>query len=364
MNASLITYIQKILQLRARFSTISHVEKDSETMKVWARWIITHRSLCAQHNLILPDDGAYDSQFIVELQEKGVTRTHGEYLHDWLIDECRSINSHYSPVATIESGGLHQIDSHSDSKYTVAISNASGHTTLVCAEMPQTIPTSVYNRMARTYSGLPLQKNSYIWLCATIYSILDGKGLQWAVPPTVMELLQSSLGCYTELFASPLNAYNKQYYSLFPMDKIFGSKGNLFTAPDTDFQEGAFQINPPFIDQLFTRTSERVLELLDKADANDKVLTFIYIMPEWKDFTTYNMIAGSRFCVKRIYLRSGYHYYYQYSSGTYIPARFGSYMFFLSTDSKICSNTLESNIRYAFLGHQPHTSLYKKHNYN
>jgi len=229
--------------------------------------------------------------------------------------------------------------------------------------MPQTIPTIVYNRMARTYLGLPLQKNSYIWLCATIYSILDGKGLQWAVPPPVMELLQSSLGCYTELFASPLNAYNKQYYSLFPLDKMFGSKGNVFTAPDADFQEGTFQINPPFIDQLFAKTSERVLELLDKADANAKDLTFIYVMPEWKDFTTYNMIAESRFCVKRIYLRSGQHYYYQYSNGTYIPARFGSYMFFLSTNSKICSNTLESNIRYAFLGRQPNTSFYAKHKY-
>jgi len=358
MNESLITYIQNILQLRGRFSAISHVEKDSETMKIWARWIITHRSLCTQHNLILPDDGVYDSQFIIELQEKGVTRAHGEFIHDWLIEECRSINSHYSPISTIEGGGLHQIDS----KYSIEISNASGHTTLVCAKMSQTIPTSVYNRMARTYTGLPLQKNSYIWLCTTIYSILDGKGLQWAVPPTVMELLQTNLGCYTELFASPLNAYNKQYYSLFPLDKMFGSKGNLFTAPDTDFQEGTFQINPPFIDQLFTRTSERVLELLDKADANAKNLTFIYIMPEWRDFTTYNMIAESRFCVKRIYLRSGQHYYYQYSNGMYIPARFGSYMFFLSTNSKICSNTLERDIRYAFLGHQPHS--YNKHTYN
>jgi hypothetical protein len=219
---------------------------------------------------------------------------------------------------------------------------------LECAQLSEIIPTSVYNRMSRNYKGLSKYKNSYVWLCSAVYSILDGKGLQWAVPPTVMNLLQSHLCCYTELFASPLNAYNKHYYSLYPLDKVFGSKGNFFTAPDSDFIEGVYQVNPPFIDQLFTKTSERILELLDHADATNRELTFIYVMPEWRNFVTYDMIAESRFCVKRIFLKSNHHCYYQYSTGSYIPARFGSYMFFLSTNSMICNNALESNIRYAF----------------
>lgn len=344
MNENLITYIGEILDLRGRFSTISHVDKKSEVMKVWARWIITHRSLCSQGNLVLPDDGEYDSQLIVELQEKGVSKTYAYYLHDWLITECRRINKNYNPIATVEHGGIH-------GNIPVAL-NLNGGTVSISLKSPnrslQIIPISVYNRMSRHYTGLPSQKNSYIWLCTTLYSILDGKGLQWAVPPAVMELLQSNLGCYTELFASPLNAYNKQYYSLFSLDYVFGSKGNFFMAPNSHFIEGTYQINPPFIDQLFTKTSERIIELLEVADLADRELTFIYIMPEWKDFTTYNMISESRFCVKRVFFRSGQHYYYQYSNGSYIPARFGSYMIFLSTNNKICTNTLENNIRYAF----------------
>lgn len=344
MNESLIAYIRDIISLRGKFSTISHVEKKSEIMKVWARWIITHRSLCRQNNLILPDDDSYDSQLIVELQEKGANMYHAYYLHNWLINECRLINKNFNQIATAEYGGIHghiplQIKMHG-SIVSISLSEPN--------QMTQTLPVSVYNRMSRRYTGLPLQKNSHIWLCATVYDILDGKGLQWAVPPAVMEILKADLGCYSELFASPLNAYNKQYYSLFPLDSVFGSRGNFFTAPDSAFSEGTYQINPPFIDQLFTKTSERVLELLDKADKHNRELTFVYVMPEWRDFATYDMIAESRFCVKRIFLRSGQHYYYQYSTGSYIPARFGSYMFFLSTNSNICSNTLESNIRHAF----------------
>jgi hypothetical protein len=351
MNANLVSYIDEILDLRGRFITISHVEKESEVMKIWARWIITHRSLCSQGNLVLPDDNEYDSQLIVELQEKGSSKAHAYYLHNWLSTECCRINKNYRQIATVEYGGIHGVLpvitylNGPASSVTLALDPTSQR------PRPQIIPVSVYTRMSRNYTGLPLQKNSYIWLCATIYNILDGKGLQWAVPPAVMELLQSNLGCYTELFASPLNAYNKHYYSLFPLDNVFGSKGNFFSAPARNFLEGTYQINPPFIDQLFTKTSERVLELLDIADASDRELTFIYIMPEWKDFITYNMISESRFCIKRIFFRSGQHYYYQYSNGSYIPTRFGSYMFFLSTNSKICSHTLESQIRYAFQRH-------------
>lgn len=344
MNVDLISYIKEILHLRGVFTTISQMDKESEVMKIWARWIITHRSLCRQGNLILPDDHEYDSQLIVELQDKGVNVEHAEYLHDWLLYECQHVNKSYSPIATVEYGGIHgnvelAIQQHGDSIYIKPLGETS---------LEQMLPLCVYNRLSRWYQGSAPQRDGYIWLCSMIYSILDGKGLQWAVPPAVMELLQSNLGCYTELFASPLNAYNKNYYSLFPLDSIFGSKGNFFTAPNENFLSGTFQINPPFIDQLFTKTSERVLHLLDLADRNGQELTFIYIMPEWKDFVTYNMIAESRFCVKQIHLRNRQHYYYQYSTSSYIPARFGSYMFFLSTNSKICSNTLETSIRYAF----------------
>lgn len=351
MNEELIVYVASILKLRGDFSAISHVNKDTEAMKIWARWIITHRSICPQGNMFLPDDETYDSQFIIELTDKGVNARHAQYLHDWLIKECSIINNKFCQVATTEYGGVHGI------KYPVTFqapltigerAKRGKYITLKCNGITQSIPSLVYNRMSRMYQGLLDVKDSHIWLCATMYSLLDGKGLQWAIPPDVMKTLQEGLCCYTELFASPLNAYNSIYYSLFTHDAIFGSLGNFFTAPYSNFIEGTYQVNPPFIDPLFTKTTERILEVLDRADRDSKELTFIYIMPEWRDFITYNMVLESQFNVKQITLASGQHVYYQHDTSTYIPARFGSHIFFLSTNTKICSPALENNIKRAF----------------
>lgn len=343
MNENLINYINDVIRLRGSFSTISHVEKDSESMKIWARWIITHRSLCKQRNLLLPDDEVYDSKFILELQDKGVNVDHSIFMHDWLLNECRKVNKHFTPFATVEYGGI-----HGDIPVIACVGTKT--ITLKCSNIEQSIPFSVYNSMSRKYTppALSASKDSYIWLCSTMYNLLDGKGLQWAVPPRVMDILQTHLGCYTELFASPLNAYNKNYYSLFPIDRVFGSLGNFFDAPDSAFERGAYQVNPPFIDPLFTKTTERILDLLDKADIAGQSLTFVYIMPDWDNFATYDMVSEDRFCVKKIRLSPGQHHYYQYATGTYIRARFGTNIFFLSTNVKCCSHDMEKEILYAF----------------
>jgi hypothetical protein len=346
MNKDLVTYIENVLHLRDSFSLISRVDKESEAMKIWARWIITHRSLCAQSNLYLPDDNVYDYQILLELQDKGVTLKYSKFLYEWLRLECNKINNKYTLISTMEEGGIHGYIPIKESR-----NISSKSISLTCNNMKQILPLSVYNRMSRLYrskNSLPCMKNKYIWLCTTLYSLLDGKGLQWAVPPKIMNILQRDLGCYTELFASPLNAYNENYYSLFTFDSAFGSRGNFYEAKDQDFVEGTYQVNPPFIDPLFTKTTERVLELLDIADKNNKELTFIYIMPEWKDFQTYNMVSEARFCVKQILLSAYSHFYYQYDTGAYIRARFGSYIFFLSTNTKCCPHSLEREIRQGF----------------
>ena len=343
MNGDLTSYIRNIINLRGDFGKISKVYRQSEALKIWARWIITHRSLCKQSNLILPDDETFDTQLIVELQEKGCNYDHALYLQEFLINECRKINKNYNRTATVENGGLHGTE-------TINTSLSGRNITMECNSYKEILPISVYNKMSRNYRYLPDSKNSYIWLCAAVYGILGCKGLQWAVPSRVLDILRDNLNCNTELFASPINNYYNNYYSLFESDRAFGSKGSFFSAPDSDFVKGCYQINPPFIDPIFTKTTEKILHYLSVAEEHQEELTFIYIMPEWKDFTTYNMVSESRFCVKTITLKSNHHRYFQYCTAGYIPARFNSYIIFLSTNTKICSNSLEHNIRYSFSG--------------
>jgi hypothetical protein len=326
MNADLVKYIEAIIGIRRELLIISKVDHQSELLKIWARWIITHRSLFRQGSLFLPDDMIHDTQFIQELIDKGCPVSHANYVHDWIWERTSRLD--FNPVAELERGGIHG---------TCPIKGIEdcGNIRLECESVVTTIRSSVYHRLTAAYNGLSSARDTYILLISVLYGLLDGKGLQWAVPPSFLNFIRQSLDCSTELFASPVNHHYDKYYSLFDIDRLFGSRGNFFTAPDDDFVEGCFQVNPPFIDSLFTRTTNKVISLLEKAERAGKALTFVYIMPLWDDFLTYTMVSDCRFCARNVKLNADRHYYYEYNTESYIKAKFNTSVVILSTQDKI-----------------------------
>jgi len=334
MNRDLVPYIKSILTLKEDFCRLSKIN-NTETLNIWARWIITHRSLFKQTSPFLPDDTEFDSQLIRELVEKGAEVEHSRYIHDWLQQQCQIINQSITEPSDLD---LKEITSCYYLNNQVYIKYQNLET-----ELPEYIFTKLIKKTESVINPL-----YYIWYTCFLYDLLDGKGLQWAVPPSVLNILQNRLGCDTELFASPFNNHYDKYYSLFPTDEACGSLGNFFTAKDEDFQRGTFQINPPFIDILFTITTKRVLKLLEIADNNSESLTFIYIMPTWDEFDTCTLLSESPFCVKNIILKAHMHYYYQYINESFIKARFGTRIMFLSTKHNCCSQETEYDIISAF----------------
>lgn len=349
MNHELVNYIKQLTNLKDSFILISHVSKDSEIMKIWARWIITHRSIFSQKSLCLPSDHVFDGQLVTELIDKGCPKGHAYYLHDWLWSQTSKINKNFQLVADTNKGGIHgdvEIYAKIRSNYQSADS-----VTLSCNELYTTLPKKIYHKLVKNIDKDTLKlkyQDNYIWLISTLYGLLDGHGLQWAVPEKVMVLLHNQLGCDTELFASPINNYYRNYYSIFQYDELFGSKGNFFNAPDSDFKSGSFQVNPPFIDSLFTKTTQKILRWLSIADSNNEDLTFVYIMPKWQEFVTYNMVVESPYCIKNIDLHADRHYYYAYTNDTYIKARFGTSVIILSTDNNIGKCRIEKDIIKSF----------------
>jgi len=341
MNKNIVSHLRDIILFRDTLCAISHIE-EVEIMKIWARWIITHRSLFKQKTICLPDDREYDPQLIVELIEKGVSTSHAMFLHDWMITETNNINKRFPWMyADTEYGGIH------GSVNVIIIDEKDDMIVLACDELSVVLPVVLYNKLLRytvDNSTTALKPLNYIWFVGFLYSLLDGKGLQWAVPTSVMMILKNRMYCNTELFASPINHFFNRYYSLFPYDVALGSRGNFFTAPDSDFITGCFQVNPPFIDCLFTKTTQRILNLLKIADDSDRELTFIYIMPSWEKFTTYEMAIESPYCVKQINLKANAHYYYQHITNKYIRARFGTCILFLSTNPMCCDTKTEIDI--------------------
>lgn len=342
MNGELVKYIKDVLALRKDMITTCQVEQSGEVMKIWARWIITHRSLFQQKSFFLPDDNVYDFQLVKEITDKGCSQEHGRYIHNWLWQMSKLINARYQAVADTDHGGIH-------GHVPITINNGVS-VTLTCDELSVDLNTTLYDKMRDQWYRTNHQSrrfsnpNPYIWITMILYGMLDGKGLQWAVPPSFLQFIKHQLGCNTELFGSPINHYYDNYYSLFQLDRVFGSRGNFFTAPDSDFRSGCFQVNPPFIDSLFTKTTCRILKLLEEAEAEGAHLTFIYIMPRWSDFFTLNAVTDSRYCVRNITLYSDKHFYYEYSTESYIRAKFNTSVIILSTNDRIADGIMDTHV--------------------
>jgi hypothetical protein len=71
-----------------------------------------------------------------------------------------------------------------------------------------------------------------------------------------------------ELFASPINQYFDEYFSLFEIDKFFSSKGNALNydiLPD-----GSYEVNPPFLEETMEKISKSMLNSLKKSSEENK----------------------------------------------------------------------------------------------
>ena len=329
MSVTDITHFyHQVDQIKREFIDNCQVKRKYEAFKIWARWLITHQSLHKQPNWLLPSVATdNDLQITTELVNKGCSVVQAQHLYQELTYQVQKL------VATTNLEAP-------QASFTVTVTPHDNKVNLAYSKFKHDVSSRLYQQLCHRVRALPAPAQAQaIWQMLTAYYLLDGKSLQWAVPGNLMYYFQQQFGCNTEIFASPINVTYDQYYSLFPYtDSCFGSKGNFFTAPDSQFQSGCYEVNPPFIDILFTETSRRILELLVAADQNQRDLTFIYVLPDWDDLEGYDLLIGSRFCSREITLKTGEHYYYQSQKECYIQVHFSTKVLFLSTNPNICNH--------------------------
>jgi hypothetical protein len=352
-----ITYLHAIVRLRDSLIQKSGI-KFVEGLKIWARYIITHISLFDASNrfTILPVDNEFDYQFIQEYMSNGCPSEQVYQLYGDLQNAKALLLELYPGLPDTTTDPLPIKIDHgppgTPSLITLIYDGAE-------ARHRYSLGKRLYGKLCRMYTRTNLgpieAQDQYIWLILALYQILDGHSLQWAVPPAVMWVFKEKLYCNTDIFASPMNTYNNRYYSLFHFDTFFGSLGNFFTAPDDHFVSGSYHVNPPFIISLFTKTTDRILSLLERAEKNGQDLTFVYIMPDWNYFEAYNTVYMNRFGKKHIFIPPGQSYYHQYRTDTYILSSFGTHIFVLSTCYDICPIDLESDVCKNFKNPIPHS---------
>jgi hypothetical protein len=333
MNSEAIRHFTQIYQLKADLFDICKVKYKLEMRNIWSRWIITNYAFSNQKSPILPSSVVEGDKFIMEMTDKGSKYSHSKYVYHWLLNACRQLNKNFSFQSDHESGGIHGTNP-------ISINHIDDYIILSSGNLRYKLSHKTYDRLVFLFKSREsfLDPNIHILVTGILYDILDGPGLQWSVPRTFFKYIQSKLDCQTELFASPFNHTLKNYYSMFPLDKHFCSKGNFFGAPDTDFKRGCYEVNPPFIESVFNKVTSRINHLLQIAYDNGEDLTFIYVMPLWTKFDTYEMVTSNMFCISNTKLAPYSHYYYDSSNNKDIIARFGTAIIVLSTNNDLVIN--------------------------
>ena len=353
MYACAYNYYINISNLKKWFVNNSGTTEKQEAYKIWSRWIITHLSLKKQVDPFLPYTGVYsDVQIIKELISKGSTLKKATAFYRIFLAKVREFLKTHPPQPPRKCSWTYE-DRDTYFNPDILCTCDTDHSTVNLSynKIIHTISTVKYQQLCELYNtcnyGFGNRVNYHIWTLYTQYNLLDGKSLQWALPPAVFQLLSDYMGCQTELFASPINSTYRQYYSLFQHDKFFGSRGNFFTAPDSDFVAGCYQANPPVIDAIFSRTADRINNLLQIAEKNSRELTFVFIMPNWLDCQAYREFTASPYCRKELILKHNEHRYIG-ENNRFIRVHFNTHIFFLSTNVRICSTFLENQIRQRF----------------
>lgn len=119
--------------------------------------------------------------------------------------------------------------------------------------------------------------NNFIYILCYRYKyfgMYDNNG-QLALNVEYKKMLENKYKIDTELFASPINFYFPNYYSLFPhLEKYFGSKGR-FSSIDT-LEAKYYFSNPPFEDEILFQASLKYILLMKKCNSH-----FITTIPIW-----------------------------------------------------------------------------------
>ena len=121
------------------------------------------------------------------------------------------------------------------------------------------------------------------------------------MPDGVFDILQDKLKVEGECFASPLNHRLDNFFSAFPdTDRCFGSLGSFFS-PNNNRLTGSWECNPPFDVESVKSTLKKLLELLENAEENNDVLSFVLFCPNFESESHFHKAIVQR--IKKLQVR-------------------------------------------------------------
>lgn len=321
-----LEYYQNIITIKKNYiKQMNHIcNRKREIYKIWAHWLIRQLSKNYDNFHILQNIQVdiIDNEIIKHMMNNKIDTNIGMNIHNNLVASYNKLYSNYSANHT------QLFDNKSDmmelNKMIIYDENLVDDTISISLnQIPVTIRllTNTFNKMKTSYIGDLDLFLFNLFECCFNYYILDGKSLQWSLPNNIFGYMDE-IGLSGELFASPMNNHHQRYYSLFHADRFFGSHGpfiNLINNQHIIENGGLYEINPPFIEEVFNQSLIVIFDVLDRSKSS---LGFIYIMPVWENFEAYENITRSQYYINHITIDKYKHTYYQYCNNKNIMATF------------------------------------------
>jgi phosphorylated CTD-interacting factor 1 len=309
--------------------------KKYEIFKIWSQWLIRHLSQVSINYHPIPGPGIEDDHEIFKnLHEKGLSEDSAKCFIDQLIQRVKVLYQKYHQFKTEQLTQLERMVC-ADHSVTQQILTHGGQRWYIyhLGELYVKYDQQLHDRLLTRYCGDNRCMRFALFEMGFNYYLLDGHSFQWCVPPKVMSVLDRYLVINGELFASPINSHFSPYYSLFQIDCLFGASGQFFQIKE--LTEGTFEVNPPFIEQLFIDSSRIIIDCLEQAQETGRDLLFIYLMPNWSDSQGYQRLKDPHngYLIDEIILPEKGHFYYQYSKHKLIIANFETHLLVVGTSA-------------------------------
>lgn len=329
-----VTRVRLIEDLKKYFYSQCGVTNEYERSKIWAHWIIYHQCAAPQPDDFVPSVGLLENQQLVDhlVSNKGVPRDRALLFRQNLADRACAIAKRLRDARGSRVVGLARVSQYQLRQGAIVKVAYEAHAPQATAGTIQhLIPKATYDKLQRQYVGPSREFEYRLWKMLCNYHLLDGAGFQWGLSPNAFQTLQSELDIKTELFASPINSSLPRYFSMFREDQHFGSLGNLFHSGSAQFAEGCYQVNPPFLEIVFSSAAQLMIRSLAAAKEAGRQLAFVYFMPNWSDCPAYDLLNTSEFKRDQCLIPKFKHYYYDSSRKSAIKVNFDTHMMLLTS---------------------------------
>lgn len=346
-------YYREVREFKAFFVKNCLVTKKYEAFKVWAHWLI--RNLCHvndNYHIIPSPISSQDSDIIPHLVHKGTDEETATKFYEKVIHRITQMYEKYNQLKIDCLNNEQLMKKISQSiVYSVVFDSGTQYHMFKFKDTFIKHNDIKYKKLVASYTGAPECFNFAMFEVGFNYYILDGHSLQWCVPPKTFQILKDmNLGAPIEMFAAPSNATSNLYCALFVIDQKFGALDNFFNLDQDQVLTGIFEVNPPFIENIFIKSSDMVVKFLDNAQKANKDLMFVYIMPDWLDSKGYQKLTQSQYLINEIVLEKNNHYYYQSSNDRIVQANFDTHILVIGTNtaSKYWTPKIENEITRSF----------------